>query len=257
MNVIQRLWTWRKERKLARKKREAEKRQRKGELRYWTETIGSIVLAVFLIRAMVVEAYRIPSSSMEKTLLIGDFLLVNKFVYGMKTPDWVGVPLTRMGFEIPHFQLPSLSEPKTGDVIVFKYPLDPATNFIKRCIAGPGQTVEVVDNRVYVDGEEFERLPHQQERPGIKPAGREDPGIRPRGSGYNTDNYGPVKVPEGHYFMMGDNRDNSSDSRFWGFVPRENIVGKAWIIYFSFNAYELKRRIWRVIRWDRLLNAIR
>jgi signal peptidase I len=257
IDLLKRYWAWRTRRKEERKRREEEKKLRKGPVRYWIDVVGSIVITVFLIKAMVVEAYRIPSPSMEKTLLVGDFLLVNKFVYGMKTPDWIGIPLTMVGFDIPYVQLPSLAEPKTGDVIVFKYPLDPRQNYIKRCIAGPGQTIEIRDKRVFVDGVEFEHLPHQQQSEGLLEAGMPERGIVPGGMGWNRHNFGPLEVPADSYFMMGDNRDNSSDSRFWGFVPRENIVGKAWIIYFSWDGSQLKRRFWKVIRVGRLLDLIR
>ena len=257
MELFRRYWAWRTRRKELQKQREEAKKLRKGPVRYWIDVVGSIVITVFLIKAMVVEAYRIPSPSMEKTLLVGDFLLVNKFIYGVKTPDWIGIPLTTIGFDIPYWQAPALADPKTGDVIVFKYPKDPRQNYIKRCIAGPGQTIEIRDKHVFVDGVEFERLPHQQQSESLLEAGIGERGIVPPGRGWNRHNFGPLTVPENSYFMMGDNRDNSSDSRFWGFVPRENIVGKAWIIYFSWDGAQLKRRFWQVIRFNRLLNFIR
>ncbi len=248
---------WRNERKERRRRREQQKRARDGALLYWVKFIGSLAVFLFFFRAMVAEAYRIPTGSMEKTLLVGDFLLVNKFVYGVKTPDWIGIPFTRYGFDVPHLQLPAFDDPGPGDIVVFKYPADPAINYIKRIVAGPGQSLEIRDKVVYVDGDEFVPYPGQQfMQRAIQPSGYSDPHIWPRGKGWNKDNYGPVKVPEDQFFMMGDNRDNSADSRYWGFLPRENIVGKAWMIYFSFDKRKMSEEFWQVIRWQRLLNLI-
>jgi signal peptidase I len=296
---------WRRARRQAHREKEQQKRARKGPARYWVEFVGSMVVFLFFFRAMVVEAYRIPSGSMENTLLVGDFLLVNKFLYGMRTPDWIGVPFTRAGFDIPYAQLPAIRKPRQGDILVFRYPKDPLTNYIKRLIAGPGQTVQVVDKKPVVDGVEFPPPPEQQfAMPQLLPSGYHDVYIWPVGSGWNKDQWGPVKVPaqgmtitldpanwrlyrdaieeeghnlaaapdgsflvdgqpaasytfaQNHYFMMGDNRDRSADSRYWGFVPEKNIVGKAWIIYFSFDGDKLKEEFWQVIRFGRLLRYI-
>ncbi|MDP2359132.1 MAG: signal peptidase I [bacterium] len=296
---------WRKARRTAHRQKEQAKRTRKGPARYWLEFIGSMVLFLFFFRAMVVEAYRIPSGSMERTLLVGDFLLVNKFLYGMRTPDWVGIPFTRFGFDVPYLELPPLRDPRPGDIMVFRYPKDPLTNYIKRMVAGPGQTVQVRDKHALVDGVEFPPMPGQVfAMRQVLPPDFHDVYIWPLGSGWNKDQWGPALVPardmtieltpehwrlyreaieqegrrlsttpeggflvdgrpatsytfsQNHYFMMGDNRDRSADSRYWGFVPEENVVGKAWIIYFSFDAEKVKDEFWQVIRFGRLLRFI-
>ncbi|MCX7835181.1 MAG: signal peptidase I [bacterium] len=232
------------------------KTAKKTKKKKWTETIVSIVLVVILIRTAVAEAFRIPSGSMEDTLLVGDFLLVNKFIYGTKTPDWIGIPMTQIGFSIPYFRLPKIRDPKQGDVLVFKYPKNTKINYIKRCIATEGQTVVIRNKRVFVDGKEMP-LPKHAKLIGtfIQPEGMQNPYIVPAGAG-NPDNYGPVKVPKGHLFVMGDNRDNSEDSRFWGFLPKELVVGKATIIYMSIDFNTPIYRFWEFIRWKRLLNLI-
>ena len=208
------------------------------------KTWGPALLAVFAIRSAVAEPFRIPSGSMVPTLEIGDHILVSKFKYGLR------VPFTDV-------EILPLEEPERGDVIVFRYPPNPDLDYIKRIVAGPGQSLEIRDKVVYVDGDEFVPYPGQQfMQRAIQPSGYSDPHIWPRGKGWNKDNYGPVKVPEDQFFMMGDNRDNSADSRYWGFLPRENIVGKAWMIYFSFDKRKMSEEFWQVIRWQRLLNLI-
>ncbi len=178
----------------------------------YVKLFGSALLIALVIKTSLVEAYNIPSGSMEDTLMTGDFILGNKFIYGAKIP-------------LLPIRLPAFSDPEPGDIVIFKFPLNPDQNYIKRCIAGPGQIVEIRNKRVYVDNElvddpEFSK--HTDRR------------VRDRGSfDSSRDNYGPFRVPDGHYFMMGDNRDNSYDSRFWGCVPRENILGSAMIVHFS------------------------
>jgi signal peptidase I len=296
--------SWRKNRLEKRHARDVKKRERHGALLYWIEFVGSIVLFLFFFRAMVAEAYRIPTGSMVRTLLVGDFLLVNKFSYGMKTPDWVGVPFTQFGFDVPFLQLPAISDPKPGDVVVFKYPGDPSINYIKRLVGGPGQVLTVDDKHLFLDGVEFMPAPGQQfAQRQILPDSYSDARIFPLGSGWNKDQYGPLTIPaegmvvdldplawrnyrtaieleghslqsqggefyidgapasqytfeQDHYFMMGDNRDRSSDSRFWGFLPRELVVGKAWIIYFSIDTDRMKDKFWKLIRFNRLLQFI-
>ncbi len=254
-NIFIRYWNWRKKRK----KIIAERRKAKGFVRDWLETIVSVVIMVVVIRVTVVEAFRIPTGSMEDTLLVGDFLLVNKFFYGIRTPDWVGVPFTNIGFFVPHTRLPGFAKPKAGDIIVFRFPLDPRKNYIKRCVAVAGQTVEVRDKVLYVDGEKFPNPPKMKiDTDFTYPEGLIEPGIY-RGYG-NRDNFGPVTVPEGQLFMMGDNRDRSADSRYWGLLPQENIVGKAFIIYFSWDKtipFYRTDRLHRKIRWWRIGGLIR
>ncbi len=215
------------------------------------------VLAALILRQFVIAAYKIPTSSMEDTLLVGDFLLVNKFYYGAQTPNWIGIPFTRVGFNVPWFRFPRIEAPHQDDIVVFRYPRDPHLEYIKRCIATGGQSVELINKQVYVDGKEFVNPPHLKYL---------DPTIYPRYNRYyptfkpglgSRDNFGPVTVPPHHYFMMGDNRDRSSDSREWGFVPPENIVGKPLIIYLSWNSYIPGYRVFHKIRWDRLAMVIR
>jgi signal peptidase I len=190
------------------------------------------LLFAYVIRVFFIQAFKIPTGSMEDTLLIGDLLLVNKFIYGAKTPETL--PFTDI--RIPQLQLPSIRDPKPGDVVIFKFPPDPTVDYIKRCVAVAGQTVEIKDKVVYVDHVPFKEI---KDPPGLK---FEDPEMIPRDKGYESivprgagsrDNYGPITVPDRHLFVMGDNRDRSYDSRQWGFVPMENVIGKALIIYWS------------------------
>jgi len=179
----------------------------------------AIVLAL-VIKTSVVEAYKIPSSSMEDTLLIGDFLLANKFVYGAR------IPLTNL-------RLPAIHDPHRGDVVIFIYPGDGVTKYIKRCIGVPGDTVEVRDTVVLVNGISQTRPSHTKF---IDMRGHEMGNVSmPTLDGRIVlrDHYGPVIVPAGHYFMMGDNRDNSYDSRGWGTVGRDAILGEAMVVHWS------------------------
>ncbi|MFQ5651871.1 MAG: signal peptidase I [bacterium] len=240
------------------------RKRKKNTARETTEAVLIALLAAMLLRAFVVQAFRIPTGSMKDTLLVGDFLLVNKFVYGVRTPD--RIPL--IDAEIPFFRLPSFKQPKNGDVVVFKYPKEPKLDYIKRCIATPGQTLEIRNGEVFIDG--------QPEGKRFDLGKRFDPEdgryfrytrmTTPYGKTYTTrhyvedfkrnDNYGPTVVPDGHYFMMGDNRDNSSDSRVWGFVPADNIVGEALIIYFSWSKSGTFAHFFDSIRWSRIANLI-
>jgi signal peptidase I len=216
----------------------------------------AILIAIFaalVLRQFVIAAYKIPSSSMEDTLLVGDFLLVNKFIYGAKSPEWIGVPLTQgkkwfipTGFEIPkafQFRLPAISEPKPYDIIVFKYPLNPQLDYIKRCIATGGQKVEIHNHTVLVNGE-----------PSPVP-----PRLKYENSNFslNRNTFTSWNIDPEHYFVMGDNRDNSSDSREWGFVPSENIVGKPLIIYLSLDEQHSSSAIFDKVRWNRLGMVVR
>ncbi len=192
-----------------------------------TDTLRTIVVAVpiaLFLRVTIVEAYMIPSASMENTILVGDRLFANKFIYGARIP-WLGI------------HLPALREPRSGDVIIFQSPTEPGSNFIKRCIAVGGQRVEIRDKQVFVDGHPIS-LPRE---------GR----IDARNSIPQMDNYGPVVVPQGHLFVLGDNRDNSADSRSWGFLPRDHVLGKAILIYWSLDP-EGTGGFWRRIRWNRI-----
>jgi len=193
---------------------------------YVQAIIIALILALF-IRTFIVQAFKIPSGSMEKTLLIGDHILVEKFAYGVRNPftHTLWIP----GGKI-----------KRGDVIVFIFPLDPSKDFIKRVIGVGGDTVQIINKKVYVDGKLF------HEPPGVIHL---DPKILPA-SVSPRDNFGPIKVPKGDLFVMGDNRDESYDSRFWGFVPVKNVLGRAFLIYWSWNPITFD------VRWNRIGKAI-
>jgi signal peptidase I len=200
--------------------REGGKGPLKSKVREYAEAIIlALVLALF-IRTFVVQAFKIPSPSMVPTLLVGDHILVNKFLFGFKVPFIDGKIL-------------SIREPERGDVIVFRYPLDRRMDFIKRCIAVGGETVEIRDKKITVNGEPIQD-PHAyfQNNSGRFVDGR--------------DNFGPVTVPEGKIFVMGDNRDNSNDSRFWGFVDLADVRGKAIVIYWSWDGDRTWPRFGRI-----------
>lgn len=203
----------------------------KSKTREWTEAIIVAIILALIIRTFIIQAFKIPSGSMEDTLLIGDHLLVSKFSYG--------IPLPFSGERVLE-----LHHPERGDIIVFEFPEDrnksyfDRRDFIKRVIGTPGDTIEVRDKKVYVNGDPFVIPQEVHKEPNL--AG---PQYGPR------DNMAPVTVPPGHYFVMGDNRDRSFDSRFWGFVPMENIRGEAIIKYWSWDA----NADWlHKIRWGRI-----
>ena len=179
------------------------------------QIFAAVILAV-IIKTSIVEAYKIPSSSMEDTLLVGDFLLANKFIYGARVPlvDW---------------RLPGFSDPERGDVVIFIFPRDGVTKYIKRCIGVSNDTIKVIDKVLYVNGEIFE-LPEHGNFFDIRSDGSRI--ILPRPPRVN---FGPYVVPSNSYFMMGDNRDNSYDSRFWGTVPDDYILGEAMLIHWSWD----------------------
>ena len=230
------------------------KTHNRSGVREWAGFLVTLIIMVFFIRVTTVEAFRIPTGSMENTLLVGDFLLVNKFVYGIRTPDWLGIPFTDVGFSLPSYRFPGPQKVESGDIIVFKYPLNKSLNYIKRCVAAPGQTVEVRDKQLFIDGKVFVNPPQSKfiSKSPIAPGIRERGIFAPNGESWNHDNYGPITIPAGSYFMMGDNRDNSADSRYWGFVPEEDIVGKALVIYFSFNKFIHMNEFYNFVRWDRI-----
>lgn len=184
----------------------------------WIKSIFIALIIALFIRAFIVEAFKIPSSSMENTLLIGDHILVNRFIYGVKMP-------------FTGYKIIPVKEPKRGDVVVFKFPPNPKIYFIKRCVGTPGDTLKMVDKVLYVNGRKVAEPFVIHKDPNI--CGRNVISLVCRTRFGSRDNWGPVVVPKGKYFMMGDNRDNSYDSRYWGFVPEKNISGKAFIIYGS------------------------
>ena len=184
---------------------------------YFESIVIAVILALF-IRTFVVQAFKIPTGSMEENLLIGDHLLVNKFVFG---PTALGIERTL---------LPA-GTIKRNDVIVFKYPEEPDRDFIKRVIGLPGEAVELREKKVYINGRPLdEPYVHFLQPPGSMSEFHEVTSYDVR------ERYGPVTVPANQYFVMGDNRDNSQDSRYWGFLPRENVKGKALVIYWSYEA---------------------
>lgn len=204
---------------------------RKSQLREWVEAIGGAIVLTLVIRTFMFQAFRIPSGSMLDTLQIGDFLFVNKLVYGAR------IPFTDTA------RLPGLRHPHTGDIIVFQYPIDKKVDFIKRVIASEGQTVEIRNKVVYVDGKALDEPYVKHVDPTIYPY------KNPDGITYNVrDNDPPFRVPPGNLFCMGDNRENSSDGRYWGFVPLENVKGKALIIYWSWDADHMRPRLNRLFR---------
>ena len=189
---------------------------------YAQAIVIALVLALF-IRTFFVQAFKIPSGSMIKTLLIGDHILVNKMAYGIRNP------ITRNSWV-------EFSRPRRGDVVVFIYPVDRSKDFIKRVIGVGGDVIEIKDKKVYVNGKLF------KDPPGVQ---HTDPRILP-GSVQPRDNFGPVVVPKGYLFVMGDNRDQSYDSRFWGFVPLRDVKGKAFIIYWSWDSDHFRPRLSRI-----------
>ena len=180
----------------------------KSKVREYAEAIILALILALFIRTFVVQAFKIPSPSMVPTLLVGDHILVNKFLFGFRVPFADG-------------KIIAIREPERGDVIVFRYPRDRKLDFIKRCVAVGGETVEVREKQVFINGEavEFEQAVFLDE--GSLLTGR--------------DTFGPVTVPDGKVFVMGDNRDNSNDSRFWGYVDLKDVKGKAMVIYWSWN----------------------
>ncbi len=197
---------------------------------------GIAIFFAILIRGTLVQAYHIPSGSMEDTLLEGDYVLGAKLTFGTQIPD--RVPL--LNTKLPSFRVPGFSTPEPGDLVIFEFPQDESRDFIKRCIAIEGQTVEIKNKIVYVDGKRFENPK------GVK---HEDPRVEPHGP---RDNYGPRAVPPGHIFVMGDNRDSSYDSRFWGMVPMEKVKAHPVFIYYSWDSRGPLWNIFSKIRWDRL-----
>ncbi len=308
-----------------------------------TRSIAILILIAFLLKVTIVEAYIVPTGSMENTIMTGDFLIGNRFVYGMRTPDWIGIPYTDMGFDVPFVRFPKFREPEQGDVIIFKYPRDPYHKYVKRLIALPGDTLEIKTRKVFVNDHEFILPDHGKYIAPELPADYRQRDIFLRTSG-NKDNLSPIIIPkegdeialndstdwlyvvpliimDGHhvtlesgnrtytltnidpndlyrrketisvfddyypkgkkltpwstaigsdswqflyvdgvsikdipsytieqnyYWAMGDNRDDSLDSRYWGFVPESNMLGSALFVYFSLDLDRWVPRLDRV-----------
>ncbi len=302
-----------------RKKEKKEPQTPVEKIKEFFKQLFYAAIAAFFIITFIIQNTRIPTGSMEDTILVGDFVLVNKFIYGSSSPRYI--PFTET--PLPYFTLPAFKDPKPTDIVVFEYPgdrdqLEPTekgVNYVKRCIGTPGDTVEIRDKVVFVNGKEFWRPPYIKYYrgmigPNLKPLpkGFAEPRIFPRGMPWNEDNYGPIVVPKkgmtipiniynveqwrttidrefgkrvveirgnvvyidgqptssytfkkDYYFMMGDNRDDSLDSRFWGFVPRDAVVGEAFIILFSWNREIPFSELFRLlasVRTDRILKLI-
>ena len=217
----------------------------------WTAGLFPVIISVFFLRSFIVEPFKIPSGSMIPTLLVGDLILVNKFHYGLRLP-------------VLNTKITEGDKPQRGDVMVFRYPPKPSLDYIKRVVGVPGDTVAYLNKRLTINGQavptesvpEFfdedamryfnqyeeklgsqtHRLLNDAQRPAFVPGAEKFPGYE--NCDYTVEGV-TCKVPEGHYFMMGDNRDNSMDSRYWGFVPEKNIVGKAFFVWMNFGS--LKR----------------
>ena len=281
--------------------------KKKNRTKEFTDALIYAAIVAFFIKVFFFEAYRIPTGSMENTLLVGDFLIVTKFTYGSTTPR--NIPFTDI--RLPFVKLPGFKDPKAGDVVVFDYPGDRdvlqspvVLNYIKRCVGTPGDTIQVINKQLYRNGEMVPDAPNGQRFNSTKAPGEVEPDIFPKGSGWNKDNYGPLYIPkegdkipinaqnyeqwkifverEGHdirldgenvivdgaplpngeytternyYFMMGDNRDNSADSRYWGFVADDDIVGQALLIYWSWDpsiGFDEFFELMGSVRWDRI-----
>jgi signal peptidase I len=199
----------------------------KSTFREYAEAIGMALLLALFIRTFIVQAFKIPSGSMIPTLQIGDHILVNKLAYGIRVPFW------------GHY-LVDFGKVQRGDVVVFIFPEDRSKDFIKRVVGVAGDTVEVRGKKIYINGQ-------QVEDPYAHFEGDDPQNILPA----SRDDYGPTKVPENHLFVMGDNRDRSYDSRFWGFVNLDDVRGKAFLIYWSWDGSD------RWVRWERLASLIR
>jgi signal peptidase I len=199
----------------------------------WLEPILIAVILVTIIKVFFFQNFKIPSGSMEDTLLVGDYLFANKFLYGTR------VPFTNTFFW-------KIRDPKPGDIIVFRS-VEEKKDLIKRCVAVGGQTLEIRNAQVYVNGVLQPLPPHGKIT---------DSAIYP-GDMSPRDNLGPIQVPPGTLFMMGDNRDNSYDSRFWKFLPMENVKGKALFLYWSWDPTTPLFDVAHKVRWNRILTAIR
>src|SRR5690348_5626227 len=221
----------------------------------WMRSLGMALVLFLIIRTFLVEAFQIPSGSMERTLLVGDFLFVNKAVYGAQIPG-------------THARLPAFEAPRRGDVIVFPYPKNPDVTYVKRVIGLPGDTVQMIGGRVSVNDTALAE-PYVQridplhdyfdpefnwQRDYIRDTSDAARAVyRP-----SRDTWGPLVVPPGRYFVLGDNRDNSSDSRYWGFVGAAAIKGRPLVVYFSYDREAHDALPWLTdIRWHRLGSIIR
>ena len=217
----------------------------------WTKAISTALMLFLLIRTFLVEAFTIPTGSMENTLLIGDFLLVNKLVYGAEVPG-------------SHARLPAFTAPRRGDVIVFTPPHDPAKNYVKRLVGLPGDTLQMRDKVLYLNGKPLAEPYVRHADPFGNPHDArmlwQLPYLSQGKQGEyhpSRDSWGPLVIPPGKLFALGDNRDNSEDSRYWGFLDANAIHGRPMFVYYSFR-YDPSPFAWMTgVRWDRIGAAIR
>jgi signal peptidase I len=219
----------------------------------WAKSVSLAVLLFLVLRAFLVEAFKIPSGSMEGTLLVGDFLLVNKMVYGAE------VPFTGK-------RLPAIRVPRNGDVLVFQWPNDPTKNFVKRLVGVPGDTLAMERGVLVRNGARLDEQYTRHLEPNYDPTTDDfewqryflTPGAK-KGRTYrpSRNNWGPLVVPSRHYFVLGDNRDNSLDSRYWGFVPDTLVRGSPLFVYYSYVPDSARSFDWlRHVRWKRLFSRI-
>lgn len=284
----------------------------KGFFREYGRVVLYALLIALVLKVFFIEAFGIPTASMRETLQVGDYLFVNKFVYGLRTPRTI--PLT--GIRLPHTKFfPGYADPGRGDLVVFEYPGDGSTiaqpqvlNYVKRCVALPGDTVELAGKRLYVNGVRQDLPPTARSGPRVLGRGDFDIAIYPKGASFNRDWWGPMAVPydgmeialtlenvdlwrlfierEGHtvrftaegdiqvdgndansyvveqdyYFMLGDHRDGSEDSRYWGFVPARNLIGRVMLIYWSWDSripFTRPLALFSSIRWERIFRTVR
>lgn len=215
----------------------------------WARSLVFALGLFLFLHVFIMEAFKIPSGSMEGTLRVGDFLLVNKLVYGAELP-------------VARVKLPAVRTPGRGDVIVFKWPPDPSKNFVKRLVGVPGDTLSMTNGMLVRNGVNVEERYVSHTEPGSDPSGEEfrwqrqhvvktaqaSVAYRP-----SRNNWGPIVVPEHHYFVLGDNRDNSLDSRYWGFVPDSLVRGQPFMVYYSYEPDSVSRLDWLTnVRWRRI-----
>ena len=212
----------------------------------YSRSFFPVLLLVLIIRSFVIQPFRVPTGSLEPTILPGDFIAVNQYAYGLRLP-------------VLHTKIFDVGEPKRGDIIVFHYPPDPSIDYVKRVIGVPGDKINYINKVLYVNGEEMKQkiigpnvdiepktpipvIEKQEDLSGVKHRIFITPD---RNTGSNSDYY-KIEVPKGYYFVMGDNRDNSLDSRVWGFVPEKNLIGKAFYVWLSWDSMN------NTFRWKHL-----